>query len=390
MTMHMHQVGRAGAKSAPSSARSVIRPEHELISSPRIGTSASSIQQQLVKTPSYTVWRMLGVIQEMRLSVLLVHRPWPRFSLFTRPYKCCAVCSSSRNLSWSNSAAIPLTWINAGGWPPPRLLTELFKISLFAAGWTQPGIIKGVNVMRLWLIPMIYVGASVLFGLTVPLWEQTYLPEQNFGLSVSSAQAYLSATASGMMALMGIVFALAFVMVQFSAIAYSPRLVLWFARDRLLFHSLGVFAATFLYALFALAWVGRGGSGAVPLFSSMLVATLLIVSMLLFSLLVQRLSDLQITNVLRLIGDRGREVIHDMFSPFEATSSSAAHGGTSQEGLGEDVRCIAIGRAGWSIACGTCGAAAKWPREAELRVIPRLVRSRGLRTFAVLPTSTSR
>ena len=161
--------------------------------------------------------------------------------------------------------------------------------------------------MMLWLIPMVYVGASVLFGLTVPRLEQTYLPEHKLGLSVSSAQAYLSATASGMMAMLGIVFALAFVMVQFSTVAYSPRLVLWFARDRLLFHSLGVFAATFVYALFALAWVDRGGSGTVPLFSSLLVATLLIVSMLLFSRLVQGLIDLQITNVLRSIGNRGRE-----------------------------------------------------------------------------------
>lgn len=57
-----------------------------------------------------------------------------------------------------------------------------------------------------------------------------------------------------MMALTGIVFAMAFVMVQFSAIAYSPRLVLWFARDRMLFHALGAFTATFIYALFTLAW----------------------------------------------------------------------------------------------------------------------------------------
>jgi uncharacterized membrane protein len=116
-----------------------------------------------------------------------------------------------------------------------------------------------------------------------------------------------------MMALTGIVFAMAFVMVQFSAIAYSPRLVLWFARDRVLFHSLGAFSATFIYALFTLAWVDRGGSGTVPLLSSVLVAIMLIASMLLFSRLVQRLSDLQITNVLHLTGDKGREVIRDMF-----------------------------------------------------------------------------
>ena len=61
-----------------------------------------------------------------------------------------------------------------------------------------------------------------------------------------------------MMALTGIVFTMAFVMVQLSAIAYSPRLVVWFARDRMLFHALGAFTATFVQALFALACVDRG------------------------------------------------------------------------------------------------------------------------------------
>jgi hypothetical protein len=65
---------------------------------------------------------------------------------------------------------------------------------------------------------MIYVGASAVCGLAVPRLEQAYLPSYTFNVSVSSAQAYLSATASGMMALTGVVFAMAFVMVQFSAI----------------------------------------------------------------------------------------------------------------------------------------------------------------------------
>jgi uncharacterized membrane protein len=91
--------------------------------------------------------------------------------------------------------------------------------------------------MRLWLVPMIYVAGSIVCGLTVPRIEQLYLPLYTFDLSVTSAQACLSAVASGMIALTGIVFAMAFVMVQFSAIAYSPRLVLWIARhprDRLM------------------------------------------------------------------------------------------------------------------------------------------------------------
>ena len=115
-------------------------------------------------------------------------------------------------------------------------------------------------------------------GLSLPRLEQAYLASDTLLLSVGSAQAYLSAAASGMMALTGIVFAMAFVMVQFSAIAYSPRLVLWFGRDPIIFHALGVFSATFIYALFTLAWVDRGGAGGVPLLSSLLVEVLIIVS----------------------------------------------------------------------------------------------------------------
>jgi uncharacterized membrane protein len=177
--------------------------------------------------------------------------------------------------------------------------------------------------MRLWLIPTIYVLASVAGGLAVPRMERAYLPLTVLDMSVSSAQAYLSAVASGMMGLTAIVFAMAFIMVQFSAIAYSPRLMLlWFARDRLLFHSLGIFIATFTYALFTLGWVDRGGTATVPAISPLIVAVMLIVSMLLFARLVQRLGELQITSVLHLIGERGRGVIREMFKPVEQAATA--------------------------------------------------------------------
>ena len=188
--------------------------------------------------------------------------------------------------------------------------------------------------MRMWVIPMVYVGAAVSAGLSLPRLEQAYLASDTLLLSVGSAQAYLSAAASGMMALTGIVFAMGFVMVQFSAIAYSPRLVLWFARDPILFHSLGIFSATFIYALFTLAWVDRGGAGGVPLFSSLLVGALIIVSLFLFSKLIQRLGDLQISNVLHSIGDRGRAVIGELFPPIaEGATLTGENDGTAIVGI---------------------------------------------------------
>src|SRR6476646_2536479 len=84
--------------------------------------------------------------------------------------------------------------------------------------------------MSLWLIPMIYAAASFLGGITLPRLEQAYFPYDS-GISVASAQAFLAAVASGMIALTSIVFTVGLVMVQFSAIAYSPRLVLLMARD---------------------------------------------------------------------------------------------------------------------------------------------------------------
>ncbi len=133
--------------------------------------------------------------------------------------------------------------------------------------------------LPLWLIPMLYVGVTLVYGLVLPRLEHEYLASYSHTMSVASTQAVLSAIASGMMALTGIVFALAFVMVQFSALAYSPRLVAWFGRDPVLFHALGLFTATFFYAIATLAWIDRGGNGKVPLFSTLLVIALLILSM---------------------------------------------------------------------------------------------------------------
>jgi uncharacterized membrane protein len=177
--------------------------------------------------------------------------------------------------------------------------------------------------MPLWLIPMVYTIGSVIAGLILPRVEHEYLAAYVEDVSVGAALAFFSSVSSGMMALTAIVFAIAFVVVQFGAVAYSPRLAVAFSSSRTIFHSLGVFFATFTYSLVALIWTDRGGSGKVPLFSSLLVAALLILSMIAFARLVQSLINLQIHNVLQVIGARGRSVIRAMF-PLTADDGKAA------------------------------------------------------------------
>jgi uncharacterized membrane protein len=157
--------------------------------------------------------------------------------------------------------------------------------------------------------PLLYAMGAVVLGLTFPRLEAAYLPQLTAPIGAGPAVAVLSAIASGTLPLTGLVFSLAFVMVQFSATAYSPRLVSWLAGSALMHHSLGIFTATFLYALAALAWVDRGGTGRVPLLTVWFAIVLLLASVVVFIMLVERLTMLQISRVLAFAGDQGREVI---------------------------------------------------------------------------------
>ena len=171
--------------------------------------------------------------------------------------------------------------------------------------------------------PLLYAAAAVALGMALPRLEAAFFPDLTAPIGVGPAIAVLSAIASGMLPLTGLVFSLAFVMVQFSATAYSPRLVAWFAGSAMMSHSLGVFTATFIYSLAALAWVDRGGTGRVPLLTVWFAIVLLLVSVVFFVLLVEKLAMLQIARVLAYAGDQGRAVIERDYAPLGDGGSEA-------------------------------------------------------------------
>jgi uncharacterized membrane protein len=173
-----------------------------------------------------------------------------------------------------------------------------------------------------WGVPMIYAAITIFLGMLLPRFEHHYLPQFVSTMSSSSAIAVCSAISSGMIALTGIVFSLTFLMVQFSASAYSPRLVLWVARDPVITHALGVFTSTFLYALMVMAWVDRQSSGKVPLISGMLVFVLLLASVAMFIALIDRVGLLQVNRMLIFTGDQGRKAIDELPVPQEPVASS--------------------------------------------------------------------
>jgi uncharacterized membrane protein len=169
-----------------------------------------------------------------------------------------------------------------------------------------------------WFIPFAYAFFAILLGFSLPRIEARFLPQWNAGLSPQAAMMIYSAVAQGMITLTGIVFSLAFVMVQFSATAYSPRLVLWMSRDPFVSH-----LATFLYALAVLAWVDRQSAGKTPFLSGWLAVGWLIASVGGVGL-VQSLSRLQINRVLAFTGDFAKQIIDVMYAPL--TRSKAVTG----------------------------------------------------------------
>lgn len=185
-----------------------------------------------------------------------------------------------------------------------------------------------------WTVTSTYVVGAVVAGTLLPRVESSLLPGLLSPLTVSAAMAIYSSIASGMIALSGIVFSITFVMVQFSATAYSPRLVLWFARDRVLAHAFGTFTATFMYAIAVLAWVGRGDASGVPLISASVVVALLLASIGMFVALMNRVAVLQISDTLAFTGNQGRFVIDAVYpalsSPCTRAIVNRAHGHTSQ------------------------------------------------------------
>jgi uncharacterized membrane protein len=94
-----------------------------------------------------------------------------------------------------------------------------------------------------------------------------------------------------MLTFTGFVVTVVLLLVQFGTATFGPRLVRWARRARLLKHALGMFAATFMYALVTLDDVQREDETFVPDLTFSLAIVLLVVSVVLFFLLLDGISN---------------------------------------------------------------------------------------------------
>ncbi len=116
----------------------------------------------------------------------------------------------------------------------------------------------------LWFIPSAFVVSAVLLWLVFGALDRAVDGDDAllaYGGGPDGAQEVLSAIATSMIAFTGVVFSITIVVLQLASGQFSPRVLRTFLRDRSTQSSLGIFIATFVYALLVLRDVRTTSSG---------------------------------------------------------------------------------------------------------------------------------
>jgi uncharacterized membrane protein len=184
--------------------------------------------------------------------------------------------------------------------------------------------VKGRIGRGAWMIPAAYSVAAIVIGIMLPRLEHHFPHEFVSGINSASAIAIYSAVGTGTMTLSAIVFSLTFVMVQFSATAYSPRLVLWLAEDPVISHALGIFTGAYLYSISAIAWVDRNDVEGVSILGAIVAVLWLIAAVAAFIALIKRIAVLQVNRMLTFTGDQGRKTIAALYGSDQRPNSEEA------------------------------------------------------------------
>jgi uncharacterized membrane protein len=187
----------------------------------------------------------------------------------------------------------------------------------------------------LWIVPLVFVVLAVAMALALPSIDERTRTTIGISFGEDAARAVLGAIASGMITFTGFVFSILLLAVQFGSSQFSPRLLRRFLRDPSTKVALGIFMATFIYALAVLRVVGTGENAAfVPNNAISVAILLLLLSMLMFLRLLSRTTQsLRVASVLAELGADARRVVDRVYpEPFVQREPMTQPGPQSGEG----------------------------------------------------------
>ena len=167
----------------------------------------------------------------------------------------------------------------------------------------------------IWLVPAIFVLVAIAMGILLPDLDAETGSDIGIEYGASAAEGMLGAMAGGMITFTGFVFSILLLAVQFGSSQFSPRMLRRFLRDPTTKLSLGIFMATFIYALLVLRTIEPvDNPDFIPDFSVSVSIIMLVMSMFMFLRLIsQTTQGLRVAAVVKIVGEEGSETIASVY-----------------------------------------------------------------------------
>ena len=165
---------------------------------------------------------------------------------------------------------------------------------------------------QIWLIPASAAVAAAIAVLGL-LWLGDRTGDLGLGVAVDpvSARALLSAIATAMISFTALVFSITMLVLQMASTQLSPRVMRTFLRDRFIQAVLGLFVATFVFALLLLVSIG---SDDVPQLAVLVSIALVLVSVLAFVAYIDHMAhDIQASTIINAIASETRQAIERLY-----------------------------------------------------------------------------
>jgi uncharacterized membrane protein len=175
----------------------------------------------------------------------------------------------------------------------------------------------------IWIVPAVFSALAIAMGIVIPTIDEHSKTTIGIAFGSDAARGVLGAIAGGMITFTGFVFSILLLAVQFGSSQFSPRMLRRFLRDPNTKIALGIFMATFIYALTVLRVVGTSKDpNFVPNNSVSIALLLLLLSMLMFLRLISRTTQgLRVAAVLRDLGRDARRVVDRVYPEPVAESN---------------------------------------------------------------------
>ena len=179
---------------------------------------------------------------------------------------------------------------------------------------------------NLWVVPLLCVLGGIVLALVTTAIDRSFdhgLIPQSLTGNPNAAQTILNMIATSMVTLTSVVLTLTLVLIQLAMGQFSPRIVRALLNDRRTQLAIGLFGATFAYAMLVLRRIDPQG-GVLPGLSVLVAYVLMLSSIGVLILYLHHTGQkLRVAGLIDLVGDDLREQLDDLY-PAEAAETTSS------------------------------------------------------------------